>query len=485
MIWKPIVFLVGLGFIIALIVAWIFSLIGFFYSLPNWSYLAFEPSTVAYLGIFNITAVLLLPAVFIIFYLGRVLFKVRYFADYRPKLLGVWGVNLLCLLIIVFFIFREFHQAGSRKEVVNLPVMGDTIVLQQMSSGYHGDSFFWLDQVHIQGGRIYSTDVYLSIEKSNSDRLELEKHYKAYGPSTEEANDLIDQFHYDLGFKDNIIRLPGGFLVEGEQKWRQQEVNVVLKVPEGKVVRLEGNHLNHLIRTMGPDRENRQYYRYENGQEWRMGAAGNICLSCNEARFFTHQFPIKKEGFDQLRLEGPFKVRVFPSDTLSITYVGEKRFLEQIDAVQLSSAYTIELEEYSFDPVGELSIGMPDLQKISVENVEGLRIEGFDQEQMELISEGDRRFKVKAFIEIDSLTIRQSGRSTIDLRGNGEVLELFTEERARLDAENYDVDHAKVTANDFSEVKLYARSNVVQKQHQRAKVSVSGNASISRVEAEQ
>jgi hypothetical protein len=77
-----------------------------------------------------------------------------------------------------------------------------------------------------------------TIEKSTSGEylLLIKKHSR--GSSTENAQKNVEEITYNFAQKDSTFRFDPYYLLKDDAKWRNQEVYLTLKVPEGKSVYL-------------------------------------------------------------------------------------------------------------------------------------------------------------------------------------------------------------------------------------------------------
>jgi hypothetical protein len=80
-----------------------------------------------------------------------------------------------------------------------------------------------------------------TIEKSSSDEFLLLIKKRARGSSTEDAQQNVEQIEYNFSQKDSTLRFDPYYFLKENAKWREQEVSMILKVPEGKSVYLNKN----------------------------------------------------------------------------------------------------------------------------------------------------------------------------------------------------------------------------------------------------
>jgi len=88
---------------------------------------------------------------------------------------------------------------------------------------------------------IYSNDVRLIVRstKDSIGSIYLEK--SAEGNSFIDAKDRAENIDYDFSFENNILNLDGHFTTSIDQKFREQEVNVIVYLPVGSVLYADDN----------------------------------------------------------------------------------------------------------------------------------------------------------------------------------------------------------------------------------------------------
>jgi hypothetical protein len=90
-----------------------------------------------------------------------------------------------------------------------------------------------------------------TIEKSSTGEflLQIKKH--ARGSNSDDAQKNVEQIDYNFSQKDSTIRLDPYYFLKDNAKWREQEVSMVLKVPEGKSI-----FMNEKMKSIISDIEN-------------------------------------------------------------------------------------------------------------------------------------------------------------------------------------------------------------------------------------
>jgi hypothetical protein len=85
-----------------------------------------------------------------------------------------------------------------------------------------------------------------TIEKSSTGEFLLQIKKRARGSNTEDAQKNVEQIDYNFAQRDSTLRFDPYYFLKNKAKWREQEVTMILKVPEGKSVYL-GKKMEDII----------------------------------------------------------------------------------------------------------------------------------------------------------------------------------------------------------------------------------------------
>jgi hypothetical protein len=85
-----------------------------------------------------------------------------------------------------------------------------------------------------------------TIEKSNNNEFQLLVKKRSRGSNNAEAQTNMEKIQYNFMQKDSTIHFDPYYMLQDDAKWRNQEISMVLKVPEGKSVFL-GEDMKSII----------------------------------------------------------------------------------------------------------------------------------------------------------------------------------------------------------------------------------------------
>ncbi|WP_339706250.1 PspC domain-containing protein [uncultured Kriegella sp.] len=205
------------------------------------------------------------------------------------SLLGLWLISLIALIVLGIQqgTARAFEGSATTKEELFSLNEPDTLKVALVSPENSGI----LNTMNIDDIMLYkdddgndillSNDVQVKIEKSNGSSSHIRVRKDARGSSFNDARETAEKIAYDYRTEKNTIYLDNFLTTHRSNKFKDQEVQVNLAIPEGTVISYENN--NNRCWTMRAPLD-----RNMNGCEmtkylWQMDANGElICLNCPE-----------------------------------------------------------------------------------------------------------------------------------------------------------------------------------------------------------
>lgn len=174
----------------------------------------------------------------------------------RTRFIGITALNIWLLALIItgfysFKVFRSFSHTGVHQEIVNIEVpVNNQIKLElqeneEFNKYYRYEEYFEVDEANM----IITNDAddffygipQLEIVKSNSQKIELEFFYRARGKSSERAEDRAERTSFKYVVEGDKIVFDQFFKLADHEVWREQEVDIVVKLPVGCKVDVSEN----------------------------------------------------------------------------------------------------------------------------------------------------------------------------------------------------------------------------------------------------
>lgn len=195
----------------------------------------FEGQWEEWVAFISLAFVMILPAIGLILLVLRLVssrFRVpRAVAVALPFL---WLMGLIGLAVVSVTTLRHFQKTTYDVKTVNIPTEAQTLVVQleDESSSYDADDLFSIKP----GFLALEKDDDIRVKKSETGNAYLELRYKAKGNTTDEAFKNLKPIDYKYQIKDSIIRLDEYIFLKEGSKWRRQQVDLTLYLPQGKNV---------------------------------------------------------------------------------------------------------------------------------------------------------------------------------------------------------------------------------------------------------
>ena len=195
------------------------------------------------LGILSLTILIGIPFLAMFFIGTKLVFS--YKTNNTAIVLGMVGVWLLALVTLLVV---SAGEAGNYKSQTSLTssetIYCDpcpTLYIQLANDRYEAypESDWDLDRfkvVQMDGKNVILGQPRFDIEKSNTDDIVLVFRKRSRGKDQANANENIQDIIYHYQVKDSLIVFDPWFLTGEEGKWRDQRVDITLKLPVGKSV---------------------------------------------------------------------------------------------------------------------------------------------------------------------------------------------------------------------------------------------------------
>jgi phage shock protein PspC (stress-responsive transcriptional regulator) len=282
-----------------------FSVVGNNTEFNDWINLLFVERSHYTLGLIGISLAFGIPVLMMIYGGVKLLFRIHYSNRWLNLSAGlIWLVGFVITLFVGVTTGKDFSDPGKIKEQVQLQQF-DTLYLSlnpanmikkdlkfdesfdeddspitiKRSKRKHSKSKRDNDYVIVKEGnnKIIVGYTTLNIVPSLTENFELYVIKKARGEDKRAALDRAKVIEYKVFQDGNKITFDEVFTVNGEEKFRVQDVQLILKVPRNKVI-----HLDQKLESFIDDVENvtNTFDADMVGRRWIMGPKGLQCVDC-------------------------------------------------------------------------------------------------------------------------------------------------------------------------------------------------------------
>lgn len=234
-----------------------------------------------------------IPCIMLVYGGIRILFRIQG----RHRMVNIvafclWLVGL-CIGVGVFFsVSREFNHEGENSQKLQLPTArAHTLTVKvdidsdmEINGGAHyrhwysGGSFRREIRVlSIDGSRVKFGYPHLHILPAPSDSFEVIIYRQSQGPTKREAQQFAGDIMYKVSAKDSTITLGSFFEIGSNARWRDQEVNIEIRVPVGHQIFLDKTTADLLddVRNVSDTWDG-----YMADRRWMMTMKGLACIDC-------------------------------------------------------------------------------------------------------------------------------------------------------------------------------------------------------------
>lgn len=215
--------------------------------IPEMAHFFIAPTSITILMI--AVAFLVAIPLLVILYIGtKIVF--RYKSNNKLILLSGLGVWLVALITVVVVSLSQVDDYKERTTVSQNVVLSEqsmkTLYLELKDDDYRAAYKRSLDLdrmklVQKDGEAMLLGRPRFDVEKSNTDDFVLIIRKKSRGGSEEEAGRKVQDIVYNFNQKDSTLYFDPYYILKNDQRWLGQEVDLTLKVPEGKSIYLDAD----------------------------------------------------------------------------------------------------------------------------------------------------------------------------------------------------------------------------------------------------
>lgn len=205
----------------------------------------------------------------------------------------LWLTGLILAIVVGIQIKNQFvEESYSRQEFTFSQTTCDTLFLRLREvPGWDDRSCFRKKLLHFSflNHRFLSSDsanLYfdyptVDIVRGKTDSIEIVIERTAYGSDRKEATYFARNINFEIYQNDSLLELMPYFSIPRDEKWRNQQVHVEVRLPKGKIIYLAKNTRNFLYDIQN---ETDTYDRDMTGRRWLMGEEELQCVDCEGIR---------------------------------------------------------------------------------------------------------------------------------------------------------------------------------------------------------
>ncbi len=191
---------------------------------------------------------LLVPAVAFFVWIIRKIFSIKSKNSYLGYVFGgLWMIGWVCFIMLAIGITKNFSNRTKITETVSItqPVKAKMLVTVSEPEVNYSGHYWWLHDGNNGSGWDIDDDslklgiIRMQIEQSNDSAYSVQIERRSYGSSRQNAIAKAEKIAYHVTYKDSVLDLGSYMAIAKKDKFRGQQVNVVIKVPLGKKIRFD------------------------------------------------------------------------------------------------------------------------------------------------------------------------------------------------------------------------------------------------------
>jgi hypothetical protein len=432
--------------VFGLIVTWIGMLGGLFYALPFSRYVFPGPAVLNYLSSVLLFLVVAIPTIFAVLILIRFLTKYSAPRNIRRSLGGLWLFSACAAVLFGLSMGKAMSVEEQYTESTIIETAKDTVIVDVNPNPY-SSSWRRFDNLFIGEEGLYLDRASFGFKKSPDGQFRVERVLSARGKSVKAAKRNLNAIVAELEIRNNHLSLNDFVFLPKRSKVRDQRVNYIIYIPEGKYVHIDG----HLTRLSSLQlRPNTKHPDDMGKHVWLMTDEGLISPA------FVDQYNYQKSSdlteFNEMRIDGRFDVSIRKDSDHKIRLTGKKEYVDDVKIEKVNDVLLIEYEgNYSSVPV-KIEIALPILNEVVAKDLHELSLYGFNQDQLRLNATGTT--DINAVLDVSELYLTKSGRGDIELKGKGRLIDAHLRRGATIDATQFKVRTAYIHGEDYWRVYL-------------------------------
>jgi phage shock protein PspC (stress-responsive transcriptional regulator) len=191
---------------------------------------------------------LLVPAVAFFVWVIRKIFSIKSKRSYLGYVFGgLWIIGWVCVVLLISSISKNFRNRSevSEKVAITQPLKNRMLITVSEPEVTYSGHYWWIHDDNDASGWDINDDtlklstVRLQIEQSTDSAYSVEIVRRSYGQSKTNANEKAEKISYKVNYKDSVLDLGSYMAIAKSDKFRAQQVAVVVKVPVGKQIRFD------------------------------------------------------------------------------------------------------------------------------------------------------------------------------------------------------------------------------------------------------
>ena len=429
-------------------------------------------NTIPYAGLIALGIVIFIPFLFV-FIAGITIIAKRKImsSPFGWSTLGIWLIALLVTAATVPNVVTDFRDESSITQTETLNTRGETLVLDidERYNYRRSNDFFLID---------------LDLRASKDDQLRLDQRIRARGRNRSLAEENASRVEYNYTVQDSVITFDDMFTLRPNSKYRAQELELTLYIPEGQPFQVKRG-MEELMGRFG--RGFRWSTAYRN--TWVFTEKGLECLTCESRRNdrsstttdISGDFRrvIDLDNIHQVNLRDAFKVTIEKSDDEQVIIESSNRRVRDVFAQSTYDELEISGPGMSDRQTRDINVTIyiSDLDKVIARDKVDLELRGFENNDiLDVTVRNEARVEIEGnYSKVDAEIVNE-GR--LILLGSTDELEATLYDDSRLTATDSEIVRASLDTHSDAFVRLKVADYLRVDAKGRSTVRYEGNPEL-------
>ena len=415
------------------------------------------------------------------------------------SMFGVWLVALFTMIATIIGFSNNFRRSGEVVTTNTIPVSGfNTLVLDAYDTNLDYDN------------------IYIDVQEYNGSEVEVIQRAEAKGKTEAEAQQNARMITYQVLQKDSVLRFDNSYEFKEGAVFRDQELNIVLRLPKNKPLRLT-REFTYLLPSATFDQDYSRDKIVRN--TWQVKGDMLECLTCATDTLDTEDYDfgydessadegdinldiergaVKISGsvllgtdeyssntrtleyrdFNAVSVSGPYHVQLRQGENYSVKVRGERDDLKRMKVERSGSELRIDHQERNLnlfrdrDPV-LIQITAPNIRKIDLSGAIRADISRITGDNLRMNFAGAIRSNTS--VNVRDLRVEISGASISKFTGRADRFELDATGASGIDAQGLKANAVDVDLTGASVAEVYAVNTLRADASGASKITYSGN----------
>ncbi len=199
---------------------------------------------------------LIVPIIGFIVWLVRRLMKAKTSYKYFGATIGtIWTIGLFSCITLTAMILNNFKNKSAVEDeiAINQPSQNKLLItVKKDEISFYGDDWFGINWdkndapfYGLSEDSVMMRTIRISVVQSKDNNYHIKTVKFSRGKNKQIAKQVASHINFSINQNDSVIELPKGFVITNKDKFRNQQVLVIIEVPVGKKIQLENSLENY------------------------------------------------------------------------------------------------------------------------------------------------------------------------------------------------------------------------------------------------